>query len=174
MVLKPFSCRSPRHHDWRMTSMRKCIAGLVSVVALASCGSTDGQGGRDAATSTMTTSAQDASAAGPCGGASGTLRPGAVPILGIHHVPSLTRERYEAVVQRLTNGHDRLQSVSDGGIEGLLVHVAGEGDDGFWVVDVWSSQAALDRFTQRVRPIAQAVGIEQPMKTYRIHTFLPC
>jgi hypothetical protein len=25
-----------------------------------------------------------------------------------------------------------------------------------------------------VRPIAQGVGIEQPMKTYRIHTFLTC
>jgi hypothetical protein len=64
--------------------------------------------------------------------------------------------------------------VADGGVEGLLVHVAGEGDDGFWVIDVWASQEAADRFSQRVRPIAQAVGIQRPMKTYRIHTFLTC
>ena len=135
-----------------MTGIRKCIVALVSVDLLAACGSPD----------------RRAPAALPgCGGKTGA-------ILGIHHVPSLTRERYEAVVQRLTNGHDRLRSLSDGGVEGLLAHVAGEGDDGFWIVDVWSSQAAVDRFTQRVRPIAQAVGIEQPMKTYRIHTVLPC
>jgi hypothetical protein len=78
------------------------------------------------------------------------------------------------VVQRLTHGRHRLQSVSDGGVEGLLVHVAGEGDDGFWVVDVRASQEAVDRFSPRVRPRARAVGIEQPMKTYRIHTFLTC
>jgi hypothetical protein len=37
-------------------------------------------------------------------------------VLGVHHVATLTRERYEAVVERLTNGRDRLQSVCDGGV----------------------------------------------------------
>jgi hypothetical protein len=96
----------------------------------------------------------------------------ASPVLGLHHVPSLTRERYEAVVRTLTDGHERLQSLSDGGIEGLLVHVAAQGDDGFWIVDVWASQEAVDRFSQRVRPIARAAGIEEPMKTYAVLTFL--
>ena len=96
------------------------------------------------------------------------------PVLGIHHVPSLTKERYEAVVRGLTGGRDRLESLSDGGIEGLLAHVAGEGDDGFWVIDVWESQEAVERFGRRVAPIAQAAGITEPMKTYRIHTVLPC
>jgi hypothetical protein len=36
-------------------------------------------------------------------------------VLGVHHVATLTRERYEAVVE-LTNGRDRLRSVSDGGV----------------------------------------------------------
>ena len=96
------------------------------------------------------------------------------PVLGIHHVPSLTQERYEAVVRELTGGHERLQSLSDGNIEGLVVHVAAQGDDGFWIVDVWASQQAVDRFGQRVRPIAQNAGIEEPMKTYPIQTFLSC
>ena len=30
--------------------------------------------------------------------------PSTAPILGVHHVPSLTRERYEEVVRRLTSG----------------------------------------------------------------------
>jgi hypothetical protein len=99
---------------------------------------------------------------------------GTQPVLGIHHVPSLTRERYEAVVRKLTDGHEQLQALSDGGIQGLLVHVAAQGDDGFWIVDVWASEQAVDRFRQRVRPIAQAAGIEEPMKTYAVHTFLSC
>jgi hypothetical protein len=42
-------------------------------------------------------------------------------IMGIHQVPSLTQERYEEVVRRLTNGEGRLESISDLPFEGLLV-----------------------------------------------------
>lgn len=104
----------------------------------------------------------------------GARLPGESPILAVHHVPSLTAERYDAVVRGLTNGRGRLESLSDGGIQGLLFHVAGQGADGFWVVDVWESQEAIDRFSQRVRPIAQAAGISEPMKTYAVHNVLAC
>jgi len=140
--------------------MRTWIALSLSVLAVSACGATDGRSGPEAA--------------GGCRARAAAAPGGATPVLGIHHVPSLTRERYEAVVRQLTNGHERLESLSDGNIEGLVLHVAGEGDDGFWVVDVWASQEAVDRFAQRVRPIAQAVGIQQPMKTYAIHTLLTC
>ncbi len=96
----------------------------------------------------------------------------ATPILGIHHTPSLTQERYEDVVRRLTKGKSRLESTSDGGVEGLLVHVAGQGPDGFWIVDVWESQNAVDRFKEVIGPIAREAGIEEPMKTYPVHTFV--
>ena len=99
-----------------MTGMRNRIAVLLGLVALTGCGD-DQQ---------------------TCGSAR-NQKDVAAPILGIHHVPSLTQERYEAVVRKLTNGQDRLESTSDAGIEGLLVHVAGQGDDGFWIVDVWES-----------------------------------
>jgi hypothetical protein len=95
-----------------------------------------------------------------------------MPILGIHHVPSLTQERYEEVVRKLTNGKSRLESPSDVGVEGLLVHVAGQGEDGFWIVDVWESQEAADRFRRVIKPIAQEAGIEEPMDTYPVHTFV--
>lgn len=95
-----------------------------------------------------------------------------MPILAIHHVPSLTQDRYEEVVRRLSNGKSRLESPSDSGAEGLLVHVAGQGEDGFWIIDVWESREAVDRFSELVRPIAEDVGIEEPMKTYPVHTFV--
>jgi len=95
-----------------------------------------------------------------------------MPILGIHHVPSLTQEKYEEVVRRLTNGKSRLESPSDVGVEGLLVHAAGQGEDGFWIVDVWESQEAADRFKKVIGPIARESGIEEPMKTYSVHTFV--
>lgn len=98
----------------------------------------------------------------------------AAPILGIHHVPSLTQERYEAVVRKLTDGKDRLESASDAGIGGLLVHVAGQGDDGFWIIDVWESKEAVERFGRMIKPIAQEAGITEPLKTYPVHTFLSC
>ena len=100
-------------------------------------------------------------------------RPAETPILAIHHVPSLTAERYDAVVRGLT-GRERLESLSDGGIRGLLFHVAGQGADGFWVVDVWESQEAIDNFSRRARPIAQAAGVTEPMKTYAVHNVLTC
>ena len=78
------------------------------------------------------------------------------------------------VVRQLTGGRDHLTSVSDGGIEGLVFHAAGAGDDGFWVIDVWESREAVERFGLRVAPIAQAAGITEPMKSYRIHTVLGC
>ena len=95
-----------------------------------------------------------------------------MPILGIHHVPSLTQGRYEEVVRQLTQGQSRLETPADGGIEGLLAHVTGQGRDGFWVVDVWESQAAADRFGEQVAPIAREVGIEEPMETMPVHTFV--
>ena len=96
------------------------------------------------------------------------------PILAIHHAPTLTAERYDLVARGLTNGRDRLESLSDGGIRGLLFHAAAQGDDGFWVVDIWESREAIDRFSRRVRPIAEAAGITEPMKTYALHNLLSC
>ena len=127
------------------------IAVLLAVLTLPACG-----GGEEA-----------------CGSAR-TREGVAMPILGIHHVPSLTQERYEAVVRKLTNGKDRLESASDAGIEGLLVHVAGRGDDGFWIVDVGESEEAVNRFRRMIKPIAEEAGINEPLKTYPVHTFLSC
>ncbi len=93
-------------------------------------------------------------------------------IMAVHQVPSLTREKYEEVVRTLTNGKSRAESPSDFPFEGLLVHVAGEGKNGFCVVDVFESEEAVARFREAVEPIAQEVGIEDPPEFFPAHTFI--
>jgi hypothetical protein len=96
----------------------------------------------------------------------------AMLIMGIHQVPSLTQERYEEVVRRLTNDKGRLESLSDLPFEGLLMHVAGQGKDGFYIVDVFESQEAVDRFNEAMGSIPKEVGIEEPPKFFPAHTFI--
>ena len=89
----------------------------------------------------------------------------------VHQGPSLTQEKYEAVVHRLT-GKDRMESPSDWPVEGLLVHAAGQGESGFRVVDVWESEEACNRFGEILAPILQEVGIDEQPELYQAHTFV--
>ena len=93
-------------------------------------------------------------------------------VMVVHKTPTLTRERYEAVVRGLTGGKSRLDSPDDVPTGGLLVHVAGETDDGFVIFDVFESQEAFDRFGEFVAPIARAAGIEEPPKSFPLHTYI--
>jgi hypothetical protein len=93
-------------------------------------------------------------------------------VMVVHHTPSLTRERYEAVVRGLTGGKLQLDSTQDVPTGGLLVHVAAETDQGFMVVDVFESQQAFDRFRAMASPIATAAGIEEPPTSFPIHTYI--
>lgn len=93
-------------------------------------------------------------------------------IMAVHHTPSLTQERYEAVVKRLTGGKPRLESTSDLPFDGIIVHVAGQGPDGFYVIDVFESQAAVDAFHGALGSIPREVGIEQPPEFFPAHTFI--
>ena len=67
-------------------------------------------------------------------------------IVAVHQVPSLTQEKYEEVVRRLTGGKSRYESRSDLPFEGLLVDMAGQGKSGFCIVDVFESEEAVARF----------------------------
>ena len=95
------------------------------------------------------------------------------PILGIHRVPSLTQERYEEVVRRLTDrrGHP-LHSMSQLPFNGLLVHVAAQTEDGFLIFDVFESQQAFEHFGKTMGMIPNEVGIREGLKLYSAHTFL--
>jgi hypothetical protein len=89
----------------------------------------------------------------------------------VHETPTLTREKYEEVVRRLTNGKSHIETPSDLPFDGgLLVHVAGEGPNGFHVFDVFESEGAVERFRAAMGTIPEEVGIEEPPKFLPAHT----
>jgi hypothetical protein len=96
-----------------------------------------------------------------------------MPVVIVHQGPSLTQERYEESVRRLLpGGKGRLNSPADWPVEGLLVHIAGQSEDGFRVVDVWESEDACRRFGEQLMPILQEVGITDQPEIYPAHTFV--
>ncbi len=90
----------------------------------------------------------------------------------VHEGPTLTREKYEETVRKVSDGKSRMESPSDWPVEGLLVHAAGEGPNGFRVVDVWESEEACNRFGEILGPILQEAGIEEQPQLYQAHTFV--
>ena len=90
----------------------------------------------------------------------------------VHQGPTITQERYEQVVRKLTDGKDRLESPSDWAVAGLLVHAAGQGESGFRVVDVWESEEACNQFGEILAPILQEVGITEQPERYQALTFV--
>jgi len=93
-------------------------------------------------------------------------------VVVVFQSPSLTQERYEESVRRLTGGRGRLESPSDWPVEGLLVHVAGESGSGFRVVDVWESEEAFARFGETLLPVLQEIGVEGAPEVYPVHTLV--
>jgi hypothetical protein len=89
-----------------------------------------------------------------------------VPVVLIHQGPSVTQERYEETVRKVTGGKSRLESPSDWPVEGLLLHAAGQSPQGFRVVDVWQSEEACNQFGEILQPILEEVGIEDPPEMY--------
>jgi hypothetical protein len=94
------------------------------------------------------------------------------PVVAVHCVPSLTPERYEEVVRRLTKGKSRIDSLSDLPFDGLLVHATAQTEDGFLVFDVFESEEAVTGFNEAMKTIPREVGIEEPPSFYPAHTFI--
>ena len=93
-------------------------------------------------------------------------------VMVVHHTPSLTQERYEAVVRGLTGGKSRLESPADVPTPGLLVHAAAQTKDGFMIFDVFESEEAFDKFRAVASPIATEAGVEEPPKSFPLHTYI--
>ena len=64
------------------------------------------------------------------------------------------------MIQKMAGGKSRMESPSDWPVEGLLVHAAGQGENGFRVVDVWESEEACRRFGEQLQPVLEEVGID--------------
>ena len=89
----------------------------------------------------------------------------------VHQGAGLTRENYDEVVRRLA-GKSRMESPSDWPVEGLLVHAAGDGPNGFRVVDVWESEEAAQRFGEQLTPVLEEIGITTDVEVYPAHAFV--
>jgi hypothetical protein len=94
-----------------------------------------------------------------------------MPVVLVHQGATVTKERYDEVVRRLS-GKDHMESRSDWPEQGLLVHIAGESNRGFRVVDVWESEEACRRFGDKLTPILQEVGITDEPEIYPPHAFV--
>src|SRR5688572_17376515 len=71
--------------------------------------------------------------------------------------PGWTLETYEEMNRQMF-GSPRPSS----SIDGLIIHTAGEGPNGFRIVDVWESQEQFGRFTEeKIMPAAQEIGAAQ-------------
>ena len=96
-----------------------------------------------------------------------------MPIVAVFQSPSLTRETYEQIVRKLTGGkRSRMETTADWPVDGVLVHVAGQTENGFRVVDVWESEDAFRRFGEKLMPIMQEVGVEGTPDIYQAHAFV--
>ena len=89
----------------------------------------------------------------------------------IHDSPGGTREQYEEVGRRLTDGRG-LNSLEAWPVEGILFHAAGPTELGWRVIDVWESEEAFQSFGSTIGPILQDVGFPGEPKLYPIHNFV--
>jgi len=95
-----------------------------------------------------------------------------MPVVLVHQGRTLTQERYEETVKKITDGKPPLRTTADWPVEGLLVHAAGQGPGGFRVVDVWESEEAAGRFGTILVPILQEIGVTDMPEVYPAHTFV--
>ena len=94
-------------------------------------------------------------------------------IMAFHRTPSLTKERYEEVIRRLTGKEPPLQALDDLPFTGLLFHAAGQTLEGWCVFDVWESEEAIQGFREALGTIPHEVGIEVPPEFFPAHTYTP-
>ena len=95
-----------------------------------------------------------------------------MPVVLVHQGPSLTQERYEQAIAKMTGGKTRMESRADWPVDGLLFHAAGQSESGFRVVDVWESEEAVQQLGERLMPILEEVGIMDKPEIYPAHTFV--
>lgn len=95
-----------------------------------------------------------------------------MPIVAIFQHPTVTQAKYEESVRRLTGGKSAMKTPADWPVPGLLMHVTGQGPNGFRVVDVWESEEAFRKFGEKLVPVLKAVGMEGEPEVYPAHTFV--
>jgi hypothetical protein len=96
-----------------------------------------------------------------------------VAVVAVFEAASLTQQHYAESVRRLTGGRlSRMESPADWPVPGLLAHVAGQGKNGFRVVDVWESEEAFSRFGSHIVPILKELGLDIQPDVYSSHALV--
>jgi len=85
----------------------------------------------------------------------------------------ITQDQYEESIRRLTDGSKiRIESADEWPVSGLLSYTAGQGPNGFRVVDVWESREALESFGAILIPVLRDIGVEGDPEIYEAHTYV--
>ncbi|MYS84798.1 hypothetical protein [Embleya scabrispora] len=79
-------------------------------------------------------------------------------IIVILEMPGVTQAMYEASADQVTGGRGPVKSPSDWPVPGLLSHTAAPTPEGWFVVDVWESEEAFQRFSEIIIPILRGLG----------------
>jgi quinol monooxygenase YgiN len=76
--------------------------------------------------------------------------------------PEFTKEIYDQVTEKMF-GHPAPMR-DDESPHGLIVHSAGQGQQGYYVYDIWESQQAFERFMQETLgpAVAEVMGGPPP------------
>jgi quinol monooxygenase YgiN len=81
--------------------------------------------------------------------------------IGVVFEGSITQAQYDQVGNQVTPGNQAPP--------GLLYHVAGPGERGFYVIEVWESQEAAQRFVaEKLRQALQQAGIDTQPKFFQM------
>jgi hypothetical protein len=71
--------------------------------------------------------------------------------------PGFTEETYRRLSEKMF-GTSAMSA--DQAPEGLIIHSAGQGDQGWYIYDIWESQEHFQRFSDgQVMPAAQELGL---------------
>jgi hypothetical protein len=97
-----------------------------------------------------------------------------MPVGMLQMTPGGTEEQYEQVGEKIF-GVRSSDFASAAAPDGLIMHSAGPTEDGWYVYDIWESQAHLERFVrERLMPALQELGApagSQP-QLFEIHNLV--
>jgi len=57
-------------------------------------------------------------------------------------------------------------------VQGLLVRIAGQGSNGFRVVDIWETEEAFRRFGDHLMPVFDKLAIQVEPEVYPAYAFV--
>ncbi|MDJ0347317.1 hypothetical protein QMK19_37300 [Streptomyces sp. H10-C2] len=80
-------------------------------------------------------------------------------IITVFDIIGGTQAQYEQVTEKLSGGQGGVRSLSDFPEPGLISHAAGPSPHGWFVVDVWESEQAFQRFGEKLAPLLREAGV---------------